>query len=223
VRVLPHATVVDYLDKHSGASTGLLTFALVLVTIYYAAQNRRMVLEMGKTRALAILPKLAIEFRHIGPNTMDVAVKNVGPGPALAVDIELRFDPADASAAPYIRRYRQNLLVPGEQQVFAPPGVLNASLDTIPHTYRAIRLTGSMRDASGTTHVVNETYDNLSEWRDLLHEAHRLWTPPEPERRLAEALSKKFESPLRNLTAQVQGVASAIRGLAPPGQPDDAN
>jgi hypothetical protein len=116
------ATVIDYLDRHSGASTALLTFALVLVTIYYAAQNWRMVGEMGKTRALAILPKLAVEFRHIGPNTMDVAVRNVGPGPVLAVDVELTFDPADAGAPPHARRYRQNLLVPGEQQVFAPPG-----------------------------------------------------------------------------------------------------
>lgn len=104
---VPSATVIDYLDKHSGASTALLTLALVLVTIFYAVQNRRMVGEMAKTRALAILPKLAVEFLHIGPNVMNVAVKNVGPGPALTVDIELTFDPADATAAPNTRRYRQ--------------------------------------------------------------------------------------------------------------------
>jgi hypothetical protein len=215
------ATAIDYLDKHAGAFTAMLTVVLIGVTVWYTILNRRMVTEMGKTRALSILPKLAVEFEHIGPAVMDVAIKNVGPGPALAVDVELIFDPADQKAQLTIRRYRQNVLAPGEQQAFAPPGALDGNLDTLPRTYRAIRLTGSMKDASGQGHVVNETYDNLAEWRDLLHNANRLWSPPEPERRLADALSKKFEPPLRNLTAQVQGVASAVHRLVPPEPPDN--
>jgi len=215
---VPSATVIDYLDKHSGASTALLTLALVLVTIFYAVQNRRMVGEMAKTRALAILPKLAVEFLHIGPNVMNVAVKNVGPGPALTVDIELTFDPADATAAPNTRRYRQNIILSGEQLVFSPPGDLSGNLDTLPQTYRSIRLSGSMTDASGKTHRVNETYDNLSEWRSLLHDANRSWRPPEPEKRLAQALSDKLAAPL---LTELRGISRAVARLARPAADSD--
>jgi hypothetical protein len=68
-------TVVDTLDKHSGASAAILTFALVVVTIYYAVQNRRMVAEMASARALTILPRLAIDFLHVGPAVAEVAVE----------------------------------------------------------------------------------------------------------------------------------------------------
>jgi hypothetical protein len=51
------AEVIDYLDEHSGSMTALLTLALVLVTIYYTSQNRRMVHEMAATRKLTVLPK----------------------------------------------------------------------------------------------------------------------------------------------------------------------
>jgi hypothetical protein len=36
------ATVIDYLDRHAGALTALLTAVLIIVTVYYALQNRRM-------------------------------------------------------------------------------------------------------------------------------------------------------------------------------------
>lgn len=214
---VPTATVIDYLDKHSGASTALLTLALVLVTIFYAVQNRRMVGEMAKTRALTILPRLGVEFHHIGPAVMEIAITNVGPGTALNVDIELTFDPADATAPPNTRRYRQNIILSGEQLLFAPPGDLNGNLDTLPQTYRSIRLSGSMTDASGKTHRVDETYDDLSEWRSLLHDAHRSWGPPEPEKRLAQA----FAGPLQRLTTELQGISRAVARLARPEADND--
>ena len=60
-------TSIDYLDDHTGAFTALLTAVLILVTIYYSYETRHMVTEMAKTRELAILPKLALEFRRLGP------------------------------------------------------------------------------------------------------------------------------------------------------------
>jgi hypothetical protein len=89
------ATIIDYLDDHAGAFTALLTAVLIAVTTYYAAQNRRMVKEMAATRELSILPKLALEFLRLGPTAMDVLVKNVGPGPALDIEVRLILEPRE--------------------------------------------------------------------------------------------------------------------------------
>jgi hypothetical protein len=46
-------TVVNWLDSHQGTSIVLLTIALVVVTTYYAVQNRRMATEMRRANQLA--------------------------------------------------------------------------------------------------------------------------------------------------------------------------
>jgi hypothetical protein len=53
---------VDWLDKHDGSAVAVLTLLLVLTTIYYAWQNRRMVKEMEAARRLTLLPKLALKI-----------------------------------------------------------------------------------------------------------------------------------------------------------------
>src|SRR5947209_8071758 len=83
-----HATIViSGLHKHHGFAPVLLTAALILVTGYYAFQNRRMVGEMRRAREVAVMPKLAIEFAFFGPMNVNVAIKNIGPGVALDVDV----------------------------------------------------------------------------------------------------------------------------------------
>jgi hypothetical protein len=197
------ADVVDYLDRHAGAFSALLTLALVAVTIFYAIQNRRMVGEMANANAMTILPKLAIDFHRIGPNTVEVLIQNLGLGPALDVDVSLSFDPlADRPLPADNRRYRRNVIAPGERERFLPPGDLNANMDRLPREYAAIRLGGSMRDAAGNEHVVAEVFDRLVEWRELLHDATVAWIQPDAEKRLADALADKTVKPLiKELTA----------------------
>lgn len=48
-----------------------------------AIQNLRMVSEMAKTRKLAVLPKLAVEFHRVGPSATLVAL-GLGPVPRRA-------------------------------------------------------------------------------------------------------------------------------------------
>ena len=48
----------------------------------------------------------------------------------------------------------------------------------------------------------------------------RLWTPPEPERQLADALAKKLEPPLKSIVAGLRDVSRAVERLAPPDTPD---
>jgi len=75
------------------SATEVLTGVLVLVTAYYAWQNQRMVGEMRRSRELSVLPKLAVDLRLQGPTFAQVQVLNVGPGPALAVDLRIAFEP----------------------------------------------------------------------------------------------------------------------------------
>jgi hypothetical protein len=212
--------IVGWLDAHQGAATVLLTLALVAVTTYYAVQNRRMVKELAETRELSVLPKLALEFLRLGPTAMDVLVKNVGPGPALDVDVRLIFEPLPNSETPEEdRRWRRNILAPGEQKDFFPPGELNDNLNRLPQEYEEIRLTGTMKDATGKTHVIDEAFTDLSGWRSTLGRERFVGLP---ERELAEALAKKFERPIGQLNRQLGDVARAIHALQPPPTDDDA-
>lgn len=47
-------TAVNWLDSHQGTAVALLTVALVVVTTYYAIQNRRMAAEMQRANRLAV-------------------------------------------------------------------------------------------------------------------------------------------------------------------------
>ena len=215
------ATLIDSLDRHQGASTAILTAALVLVTAVYAWQNRKMVREMKHARDATILPKLALEFHRLGPNVVDLAIRNVGPGAAIDIDVRTEWVPTAEGATAPGARWRRNLLSPSEQVELFPPGDLNGNLDSLPERFKEVRLRGTMIDAAGTTHKVDERFSDLPEWRRILGDAHESWHPPEPERRAADALYKKFERPLKDLTNATNEVARAIRSLAPPSSPDD--
>lgn len=193
----------------------MLTAALVLVTIYYALQNRRMVAEMRRARGLAILPKLALDFHRLGPTTVTLAIKNVGPGAALGVDVKVVWEPLAAGERTE-NRWRRNVLAPGEQADFMPPGVgLSGNIDSLPTKYRRVRLVGTMVDAAGEKHEVSEVFDELPEWREVLGDAHQRFVAADPERRLAEALHKQFETQLKALVAGAGEVVRAVERLTP--------
>jgi hypothetical protein len=193
------ASALNTLDHHSGSATVLLTAALVLVTAYYAWTNRRVVQEMKAARDATLLPKLALDFHRLGPNVVDLAIRNVGPGAALDIEVEVEWVPVDASTNAPTIPWRRNLMSPGEQVELAPPGELNGNLDVLPGAYRDIRLRGTMKDAAGKRYVVNEIFGDITGWRELLKDANELWHPPEPERRAADALSHEFKPALTEM------------------------
>jgi hypothetical protein len=180
-----------------------------------------MVSEMRKARQQAMLPRLAIGFHRLGPTVITTAVKNVGPGAALAVDTRLIYEPS-GDGERVERRWRANMLAPGEQHDFMPPGELQDNLNSLPATYAAVRLVGTMRDALGNTHEVDEIFDDLAEWREVLHGAIARWVYPDPETRMAHELSKRFKEPLARLTGEVHSIAGELRLAreSPPGQAD---
>jgi hypothetical protein len=215
------ASIIDYLDKHAGAFTAILTAVLILVTAYYAIQNHRIVTEMRRTRNAAILPRLALEFHRLGPVVVTVAIKNVGPGAAHAIDVRLIYEARDPGHPSVERRWRHNVLSSGEQYDFTPPGELKGNIDTLPATYQAIRLRGSMRDATGAIYEVDEAFDDLPEWRDVLHDTHVRWVAATPERRLAEELAKKIDPAATKLERNLDAIARAISALREQATDDD--
>ena len=57
---------------------------------------------------------------------------------------------------------------------------------------------------------VNEEFGNITEWRDLLGDAHESWHPPESERRLADAFSREFKPTLKELSGALKDAATAL-------------
>jgi hypothetical protein len=204
--------VIQYLDDHAGAISALLTAVLVAVTIVYTILNQRMVREMERARELAILPKLGVDLHWLGPTAVEVALQNVGPGAALDVDVTLIFEPV--GAVPKVeRRWRKNVFVSGEQHRFFPPDELNNSINTLPDRCRAVRLVGSMKDAAGKNHVVDEEFADLKEWREVLYAAEQAWVSPDREKALADEMAKKFDKPLSALARETARIAGALEDL----------
>ena len=208
------ASIFDTLDHHSGSATVILTAALVMVTAYYALMNRRAVTEMKAARDVTLLPKLALEFHRLGPNVVDLAIRNVGPGAALNIDVVVEWSSVDPEAESPTVRWRRNLMSPGEQVELFPPGDLNGNLDVLPTVYRDIKLRGTMEDAASKPYDVDEQFGNITEWRDLLGDAQESWHPPEAERRLADAFSREFKPPLKELSTAVKAVGETIAAQA---------
>jgi hypothetical protein len=202
------------------SATEVLTAVLVIVTGYYAWQNRRMVREMAATREITVLPSLALEWTMLGPTLGVVTLRNVGPGPALDVNVSIRFEPLpESSDPPDVRPWTASLIAPGRAREFLPMrpgdgGVLHT--EQLAETYAEVRLTGTYRDVLGKVYEAEDVLPDIREWRRITGESKARWQYPEPEKRLAEALAerfhKKFDRPLRDLTGEVAQIRRTLEG-----------
>jgi len=146
----------------------VLTAALVIVTGYYAWQNRQMVQEMRASRAIAVMPRLAITMTHIGPDIWFPTIVNVGPGAALEVDVEIALQPGAGDR----RRWRTAVMVPGERHEFFIRGESGQGLEhmgQVVERYEEVTLTGACRDVLGNVTAIAERME-LREWRTLIEE-----------------------------------------------------
>jgi hypothetical protein len=216
IPVIPLATFIDYLDRHSGAFIALLTAVLVVVTAYYAIQTYRTVSEMKRARRESIRPKLALNFHRLGPTAMSVVIHNAGPGIAYDVNIKLRFEPLDEATGVHEQPWRHNVLGSGQRHDFLPPGGLNDNLNTLPATYARIRLLGTMKDSEGREYAVDETFADLAAWRQMLGDAHQRYVIPDPDRRLADEFGKRFETLTQDLGRRLDNIAVVLRGQKDP-------
>lgn len=189
------------------SATETLTAVLVLVTAYYAFQNRRMVQEMARSRAITVLPKLSLSWVMLGPVNPVPALTNVGPGPALDVDVVMTYVPvAGSSAAPISVRWESNLMVAGEHNEFLTPEGGGGSMmqtDELAERYVEVRLSGSCIDALGEVHQVRDVLTDIAAWKKMSGDSLRRWQSPDSEKRLAQAIAEelkgKFEPILKSL------------------------
>jgi hypothetical protein len=131
-----------------------------------------MVGEMRRARLAALVPKLAIEFHYLAASIATVAVRNVGPGAAIDIDVRLIYEPTQSGQEAPERRWRRNVLASGEQFDFLDPGASQNNIDALSSTYKAIRLVGTMKDAIGSEYTVEESFENLAEWWEVFQQAH---------------------------------------------------
>lgn len=193
------------------SSTDWLTAALVVITAYYAWQNRKMVREMAETRALAVLPQLALDWHAIGPIHAFVRVASVGPGPALDVKATLRFVPLDATGIrePIVRHLNTSLMTPGQASDFMTDfgeSQPMLTMEAMAQTFERIELIGTMRDAAGRRHDINDSLADLASWQRTQREAHISWRHPDPEKRLAQ----EFKDILKQPTAEIVRALSSL-------------
>jgi hypothetical protein len=184
------------------SATEVLTAVLVLVTGYYAWQNRGMVKEMQATRKVTVFPKLALEWTMPSPTLGFPTIRNVGPGPALDVEIEVRLVPLPGHEEQQeVRRWTASVIAPAEAREFIPPrkGKSGAmKTEDMAATYRCIQLTGSYTDVLGEQHVADDELSDIDAWHRITGEAEAHWVHPDPVKRLAkelaETLAKEFKS-----------------------------
>jgi hypothetical protein len=151
----------------------VLTAALVLVTGYYAYQNRRMVGEMRQARSTSVLPRLALSIRPLGGGIGFLRLSNVGPGPALHVRATITLEPDGFDI-----QWDAHVVAPGEFHEFIPqpPGekdVSLASLDRLVERFTHAALSATYEDALGDRHETNERIEAREWWRGL-RDSHEL-------------------------------------------------
>jgi hypothetical protein len=195
------ADIFNFLDQHQGASTAILTAVLISVTIYYAWQNRKMVKEMAATREVAVLPKVAIEWTMMSSVVALPTLHNVGPGPALRVDVAIHYEPLPGQEHKLkVRKWTANLMASGETKQFLPlEDDFSGSMNTeeMAKTYSHIALTGECYDVLGKKHTVEDRLEDIAEWRRISGNAIARWLDPDAQKRQAKENADALE-PLAN-------------------------
>jgi hypothetical protein len=222
--LLPVASITSYLDHHSGAATVVLTAVLVIINAYYGFQNWQLRRDARREREESIRPKLVVDFYRLAPAVITLGIRNVGPGVAFAIDVTLTAVPHQEGATPDLRRWRGNILTSGEHVDFLPSGGedLSNTIDSIPQRFERVTLSGSMKDAEGRTHIVEDEIANLADWRTALHESGQRFTRSEPEDRLAHAMTKPIEDIATRLGPKIDDLTRAVYRLRPAEDEEEA-
>lgn len=156
----------------------VVAVALAGITGGYAWLSKRMVEEMRATRELQILPKLTLTPHFVGPGFAETRLVNVGAGPAFDVDVHLQFEASGAGLGRADRRWRAHLVAPGDVHDFGPPERADGSpmgLEDLGRDVALIKLVGTMRDAMGRLHAVDEAIRDVPEWDRLLQESDEMY------------------------------------------------
>jgi hypothetical protein len=182
--------------------------ALVLVTLAYAIPTWRMVNEMRRTRLLTILPRVALDVKHLGAGLGFITVSNIGKGPAIDVRATLCFEGLAES-----REIVFHTLSEGETHSFLTPRNANNELmrmDELTEQVERVGLAGTMHDALGNEHAIDESITIAEVW-EITKLSHRRLEPDH----LSEAVTE-FKA-MKDALKRIYGVAErAFNRVWPP-------
>jgi hypothetical protein len=193
-------------------TTTVLTGVLVVITGYYAWQNRKMAQEMAAARRISVFPKLVLEWTMASPVLGFPTLKNVGPGAALDVDITISFEALREGGLTESRNWTASVVVPGEERQFLPPSTGGGGMmdtEAVARAYSRVVLTGHYRDALGEPQVAADVLPDIAEWRAISKAAHARWEEPDPTKRLAKELAERLGK--NTLVPALKGIAGQIR------------
>lgn len=185
----------------------ILTGILVLITAYYARQNRAMVVEMRKARGVQVAPKLMPTLRLLGAGSCLPRIVNVGPGPAMRVDVTLTLEPDGPS-----RQWVTAVIASGETHDFYQGEDLKRADDLVTKHPR-LKLVGRCEDALGATLDINEVI-NIREIWELAKSSQHLQPSEDP---IAKRL-KEINKSLGTISKEFKGL---VRRTAAAGNQDD--
>lgn len=164
------------------------TIVLVLITGYYALQNRVMAQEMRAGRLQSVLPVITLDLIPLGALNMMAGVRNVGAGAALDLDLRLIFVPKDSERESEVRHIRVPYLGPGETFEYLPPEDDRGewTFEALGRTLAAVRLKGSVTDVLDQQHPVLREVAEIDERQRLLRESRRRRNEAPDERAVRE-------------------------------------
>lgn len=170
------------------------TLVLAAVTVALVWFTRRLAIEALHTRdemklaraeseasrLQSVRPRLALGVDNLGAGLGFISISNVGQGGAIDVRATLTFEGLAES-----RRISFHLIPVGgsREQQFMTPRNADGELmrmDDLCARCECVSLVGSMADALGRRHEIDETIEIAAVWKDTVESSRRL--PPDYER-----------------------------------------
>jgi hypothetical protein len=136
--------------------------------------------EMEEMRLLGVRPHLSLEPVMVGPVYATLGLRNLGPGAARNVALQLEFEPLGD-----VREFSTPVMPPGHKEQFLLPQAID-DLNGAQAAALVTRVTGSGEDFYGHRFEVNLVFD-WAPWVEKLTNARRR-TYEEPFRPIVKAL-----------------------------------
>jgi hypothetical protein len=108
--LLDSSVVYTWINEFVKNPLAIITAVLVGITGFYAWQTKRTVDSLEKSTKYQFLPYIKLYLGMLGPQDLDLRIKNVGKGPAKDLDIQFHIK----EKGEVKRTWRQQLLVPSD-------------------------------------------------------------------------------------------------------------
>jgi hypothetical protein len=164
------------MEIHPSDINIIASLLLVLVTAIYAYLTWRMVSEMRRAREEETTPYLIASLFPIGQKFVKLQIHNAGRGPALNVEADIRFNPANGTQS---HHWKHPIMLPGTHEDFRIPGS-EFNIDKLAEIYQSVGVdlhwSNSFRKKQDATYEIN-----FQEQRDAWSGTPWLTHPPEVE------------------------------------------